>query len=158
MPSNLKSLSKKLNGIGQKLQESQNISNAVGEVMFQEANTARNEIIRDIQNTKRTIGESVSRQKGKKRHFPSTPGYPPAIDTGNMIKSIVYEATDYKFIIGSVQTDPPYPAWLEQPPAKAKYEERPWLKPVINRREPFIMDELAKVIPDFTDKIFRKTI
>ena len=157
MPNNLKQLSKKLQKIGNDLQQGQDISTDVGRVMFQEANETRNEILRDIQNTKRS-GKSVPRQKGRKRHFPSAPGSPPAIDMGDMIKSILYEATDYKFIVGSVQTKPPYPAWLEQPPPKARYESRPWLEPVINRRESTIIDELAKVIPDFTEKTFRKTI
>ena len=81
------------------------------------------------------------------------------VNKGDMIKSIQFDSYDYKFIIGSIQLDPPYPEWLEDPKENAPnapYEARPWLEPASDRQEPIIIRNLGKVIPDLTDDIFRR--
>ena len=123
-------------------------------VMFESANEIRNDIIQSLRNTQKDLTKVYAR--GRKTHNPSLAGHPPAIDTGDMLKNVNYDAEDYKFEIGSTLNDPPYPAWLEEPPPKAPYEERPWLMPAVNRNESGIYSRIGKVIPDLTDKIFRR--
>lgn len=155
---NLKKLNANLNKMGQLLiyESSKRIKTEVGTILLSEAIEARNDILKSIQQTPRRMDIFYSRQQGKKKHHPSKPDSPPAIDTGNMIKSIVFDSYDYKFIVGSIQTDPPYPEWLENPPVKAKYKKRPWLEPVIENREKEIINNLEKIIPNITSKIFRE--
>ena len=132
-------------------------------ILFDAANDTRNDIIKSMRNTPRQKPKWINwpnEKKQKSRHFPSRPGHPPAIDAGDMVKNVLFDAYDYKFIIGSVQRKPPYPAWLEDPAGNAPnapYKARPWLNPAIERRTPIVLDNFGKVIPDLTDKIFRKT-
>ena len=51
------------------------------------ANELRNQVLRGMKTTKKqSVG--YSRGKGKKLHYPSVVGSPPAIDTGRLINSI----------------------------------------------------------------------
>lgn len=131
------------------------IRRQVKEIIFDGATKTRNDIIMSMRNTKRRSDRFYSRQRGKAKHFPSKPGQPPAIDSGDLIQSIQFDAVDYKFVIGSIITKPPYPEWLEKPPMKAKYKARPWLDPAIERQTPLITDRIGEVVPNLADRIFR---
>ena len=156
---NLRELQIKLKKIGREIKSSDSaIKKDVKMIIFDQATKTRNDILQSLRNTERNMGRFYSRQKGKKKHFPSVPGNPPAIDMGNMLRSILFDAYDYKFIIGSIQTKPPYPEWLEEPPPKANYEERPWLGPAVDRRRPIIIGELENIVPDAIDKVFRRNL
>ena len=157
---NLKKLNMDLKRIGKELLEKgqMGVTTRIGQVLLVGANNTRNDILKSVRNTPLRMDIFYSRQKGKKKHHPSKPGSPPAIDTGNMLKSIVFDAYDYKFIVGSIQTNPPYPEWLEKPPPKAKYKARPWLDPAVDKQEPIIVEQLGNIVPDITDKIFRKRV
>ena len=158
---NLKKLNIDLRRIGKELLEEgqTGVATRIGQVLLVSANNTRNDILKSIRNTPRLKRKWINwpnEAREKRRHHPSKPGSPPAIDTGNMLKSIVFDAYDYKFIIGSIQTAPPYPEWLEKPPPKAKYKARPWLDPAVDKQEPIIVEQLGNIVPDITDKIFRK--
>ena len=161
---NIRRLNADLNKISRELinTSSKRIRSEVGRVLLTGANDTRNDIIKSIRNTPRQRRKWTNwpnERKETRRHHPSRPGYPPAIDKGDMIKSIQFDSYDYKFIIGSIQLDPPYPEWLEDPKENAPnapYEARPWLEPASDRQEPIIIRNLGKVIPDLTDDIFRR--
>lgn len=162
---NMKRLNTNLNRISKKLINDgrKSIKTDIGNILLTGANDTRNDIIKSMRNTprqRRNWTNWPNEKKEAKRHFPSKPGHPPAIDKGDMVKSIQFDAYDYQFIIGSVQTKPPYPEWLEDPAQNAPnapYKARPWLKPASERQEPIIIDNLGKIVPDLTDKIFRRT-
>lgn len=154
---NVKRLNKKLDQIGAALlEEANNVKSEVGKILLNGGIEIRNDIIKSIQQTPRQTDWFYPRQKGKKKHYPSKEDNPPAIDSGNMIRTIVFDAKESKLIIGSIQTDPPYPEWLEIPPKNARYGARPWLAPAVDRQEPIIIKNLEKIIPDIAEKIFRR--
>ena len=68
-----------------------------------------------------------------KAHHPSVAGYPPAVDTGTLRRSITYQVDENKLEgeVGSVITNPPYGAYLELGTSKMK--PRKWLQPAIDR-------------------------
>lgn len=163
---NIRKLNADLSEISRELIEKsgKRIKTEVGDTLLTGANDTRNDIIKSMRNTprlKRQWTNWPNEAREKRRHYPSKPGHPPAIDKGDMVKSIQFDSYDYKFIIGSTQLDPPYPEWLEDPTEnapKAPYEARPWLEPASKRQEPIIIENLGKIIPDITDKIFRNRI
>ena len=155
----MKKLNADFNRISKKIKDGSRtgIKKNISNVLVTGANDTRNDIIKSMRNTPRQKPKWINwpnEKKQKSRHFPSKPGHPPAIDTGDLIKSIQFDAYDYKFIIGSIQTDPPYPEWLEKGTKKMK--ARPWLEPASERQEPIIIRNLGKIIPDLTNEIFRR--
>lgn len=68
-----------------------------------------------------------------KAHHPSAEGYPPAVDTGTLRRSITYQVDEDKLEgeVGSVITNPPYGAYLELGTSRMK--PRKWLQPAIDR-------------------------
>lgn len=68
-----------------------------------------------------------------KAHHPSVAGYPPAVDTGTLRRSITYQVDEDKLEgqVGSVITNPPYGAYLELGTSRMK--PRKWLQPAIDR-------------------------
>lgn len=68
-----------------------------------------------------------------KAHHPSVAGYPPAVDTGTLRRSITYQVNEDKLEgeVGSVITNPPYGAYLELGTSRMK--PRKWLQPAIDR-------------------------
>lgn len=162
---NIRKLNTDLNKISKDLinASSKQIKTEVGNVLLTGANDTRNDIIKSMRNTprqRRNWTNWPNERREARRHFPSKPGHPPAIDKGDMVKSIQFDSYDYRFIVGSTQLEPPYPKWLEDPAENAPnapYEARPWLEPASERQEPIIIRNLGKIIPDLTDDIFRRT-
>ena len=69
-----------------------------------------------------------------KAHHPSVAGYPPAVDTGTLRRSITYQVDENKLEgeVGSVITNPPYGAYLELGTSRMP-KPRKWLQPAIDR-------------------------
>jgi HK97 gp10 family phage protein len=65
----------------------------------------------------------------------SVPGSAPAPDTGTLMRSITHDVdVDNKKVVGrvgSVITNPPYPAYLEN--GTSKMAARPWLRPSLDQ-------------------------
>lgn len=112
---------------------------AVKEELEETAIKIRNTIILSMQNTiKRGNSGDLRKTKkgldGKRRkiHRPSMPGFPPAVDTGNLLRSIkmdVRSARGFEVEVGSDIKKPEYPTFLEL--GTDKMAARPWLKPAV---------------------------
>jgi len=96
------------------------------------ANNIRNKMIHLMQHTPKT-GKKYKR--GKKWHIASSPGNAPAVDKGQLIRSIVMEARKDEIEVG-VKSGAPYGKWLEQ--GTPKMGARPFLKPAADAEIPRI--------------------
>jgi HK97 gp10 family phage protein len=99
-------------------------------------NLIRTEAIFGIQHTPRT-GKSYKR--GKKTHIASSPGNPPAVDTGRLRNSINYFLTDR--YTGEVRASTKYAAALEF--GTVRMAARPFMQPALEKSRIKILD-LAK--------------
>ena len=105
--------------------------------LFDVAVAIRNNAIISMQNTARRSDRVYRR--GAISHRPSSPGWPPAIDTGVLVGSLLPEILpDNSVRMGSLITSPPYPEFLEE--GTRKMDARPWLKPAIETTESDIED------------------
>ena len=107
------------------------------------AQDVRNLILSRVANTKRAPW-SYSRQKGKKRHYPSLPYNYPASDTGEFASSIVADI-DIKRLMVEVgsKARAPYASLLEEGTTKMK--KRPWLEPTVDDLWPNIKKNVFNI-------------
>lgn len=87
-----------------------------------------------------------------KAHHPSVEGYPPAVDTGTLRRSITYQVDEDKLEgeVGSVITNPPYGAYLELGTSRMK--PRKWLQPAIDRN----IGELKQMVGNTIKVVIQK--
>lgn len=87
-----------------------------------------------------------------KAHHPSVEGYPPAVDTGTLRRSITYQVDENKLEgeVGSVITNPPYGAYLELGTSRMK--PRKWLQPAIDRN----IGELKQMVGNTIKVVIQK--
>lgn len=87
-----------------------------------------------------------------KAHHPSVEGYPPAVDTGTLRRSITYQVDEDKLEgeVGSVITNPPYGAYLELGTSRMK--PRKWLQPAIDRN----IGELKQMVGNTIKEVIQK--
>lgn len=127
------------------------IPGAINRAMVIEGNNLRNYIIESMRNTQRTL-VYVTKGYNKNRkqrviHHPSAPGFPPAIDTGELIRSILYDVKDMTLRVGSI-------AGTKVGDGRKSYafihelrdtirHRRPWLKPAVVANEKRIMDNIG---------------
>ena len=110
------------------------------EELAKSANTMRNTIIRAMQQTTKASWFYV---RGRKKHFPSLPGHAPAIDSGQLLKSIDFEKRTQEVEVGSLRGGGTnYAEYLEE--GTKKMEARPFLDP-----------SLQKVLPSITTNIMQ---
>ena len=85
-------------------------------------------------------------------HHPSAEGFPPAVDTGTLRRSITYQVDENKLEgeVGSVITNPPYGAYLELGTSRMK--PRKWLQPAIDRN----IGELKNIIGNTIKVVIQK--
>uniref|UniRef100_A0A6M3IUY4 Putative tail protein n=1 Tax=viral metagenome TaxID=1070528 RepID=A0A6M3IUY4_9ZZZZ len=108
------------------------------------ANELRNRIINSMDTTPKT-GRTYPRWGGKKFHIASSPGNPPAVDTGNLKQSIIMDARlPGEVEVGSTITEPPYPAYLEE--GTSRMAARPWLEPALDAVTPRIEENIKQRI------------
>jgi hypothetical protein len=97
----------------------------IDEELFKITNDLRNDIINSMRNTNKSIGNYYGNHKS------SSPGFPPAIDTGNLINRMIIR-DGYGFselFLKNVK----YAKWLEEGTKKMK--ARPFFKPAIDRMD-----------------------
>ena len=109
------------------------ISKYMKDVIQYGVREVRNEAILSIQGTPKT-GRAY--QRGKKIHIASSPGNPPAIDTGILINSIEMVYKDSGFT-GEVQANTNYAIHLEY--GTAKMAERPFMQPALETNKKKIL-------------------
>jgi len=85
------------------------IADSVFDELVIGANDIRNRIIKSMENT-RTAPWWYSR--GGKRHYPSAPGNPPAIDSGELVSRIITDVRDDEIEVGAA-AGAPYAEALE---------------------------------------------
>ena len=113
--------------------------------LVQGANEIRNVIINSMRRTPKT-GNKYKR--GKRWHIASSPGHAPAVDTGQLLRSIVMDERIDEIEIG-VKSGAPYAAALEKGTRTAGRSKnviilpRPFLKPAADKRVPVIKRRIA---------------
>lgn len=123
------------------------------------ANDIRNTIIKSMRDTPKT-GRHYKR--GKKFHIASSPGNPPAIDFGELVRSIVFDVREMEVEVGS-EGGAPYSEFLERGTLKIFDESitplermapRPWLAPAVEKHHQEIIDNVGKEAFDIIGKSF----
>ena len=143
---------------------------ALGEELVIGANEIRNRIINSMDTTPKTgytyrwracnpgeapdyfvtiKGRRIPVKERWKPHIASSPGNPPAVDTGNLKQSIIMDARlPGEVEVGSTITEPPYPVYLEK--GTSQMAARPWLQPaidaVVSRIEENIKQRILKAL------------
>ena len=148
-------LNRDINKITKSLHEKhKGVKRVVNKFLVKEGNELRNIIITSMRDTPRSPS---FRRGGKNRtiiHHPSIKGNPPAIDTGELVRSILYDVEDMKLNIGTIaggaQTKGGrnYGEILET--TKHLPLKRPWLEPAVLSRE----KEIKKTLKDILKKEF----
>jgi hypothetical protein len=138
----LKRISKNL------LNKHKSIPGSVNKVMLVEANNLRNYIIESMQ---RTPKSSVGYKRRSVTHYPSQPGNPPAIDTAELIRAILYDVKDMELRIGNMG-GAPYGGILEDPEDTRPNGRRRWLNPAVEANK----ERMIGNIQDAIKKEFRK--
>lgn len=109
------------------------IANAVRDEVIDMAVRIRNIAIRSMQQTPKT-GNRYRKTKNKNiYHIASSPGYPPARDTGMLVRSIKMDVRSTEVEVGSNLTGKAgmYPTYLEF--GTKKMDPRPWLEPAYDK-------------------------
>ena len=110
------------------------------------ANALRNTAIKSMQNTNRA---SWFYKRGSKVHHPSAPGSPPAIDTGDLIKSLIVDVRKDAVEFGATDAAP-HGVLLEK--GTKRMAARPWLNPAVEKEMPGIMTDVNNLIKEMIRK------
>jgi phage gpG-like protein len=86
---------------------------------------------KNLISTVQSKGNAYPRQKGKKTHYASKPGFPPNTDTGKLVQSITHEI-DLMNLEGAVGTGLKYGKYLEF--GTKGILPRPWLSRALDKR------------------------
>ena len=146
----LTKLNKELNKIGKKLMEAVvEIPDEITRRLAIGANDIRNTIITAMVREPKT-GRKYRR--GKKIHQASAPGEAPAVDYGELLRSIVFDVRKMEVEIGS-EGGAPYAEYLETGTFKvtgesitptALIEPRPFLNPAVEKHHKEIIDDIGE--------------
>jgi len=146
----LDKLNKKLDKIAGKLfKKVDKIPDAITQRLGEGAIDIRSTIIMSMRNTPKT-GKHYKR--GKKKHIASFPGNPPAIDSGELVRSIMFDVRKMEIEIG-VEGGAPYAEYLETGTFKITgesitptelIEPRPFLNPAIEKHHKEIIDDIGE--------------
>ena len=83
-------------------------------------------------------------KRKRTRHRASAPGEYPASDTGEMARSITFDARDMEIEVGSIITGTPYPVYLEE--GTERMDARPWLAPSVEEYDDEIVDAVGAAV------------
>ena len=138
-----KEFSKWLTFQAQEFQKGMQSDKILSKILVEAGNDIKKDIQRSMKGTKRA---SWSYKRGTKRHFPSAPFNPPAVDTGELWGRILFDtrtnSTGCELEIG---TDVLHGLFMEIPRrGKLPFDERPWLVPAVNRNFNSIMRRIRK--------------
>ncbi len=151
----LSNLNHSLHTIAKKLDKDVKAVGDTGtKVLAEGANRIRNTIILSMQQTQ-TDFTNFKRLKSGKIHYRSMEGFPPAIDTGNLLRSIMFDIRDMEIEIGSkagtkTKSGVSYAQYLEE--GTRKMAARPWLAPAVAKHRDEIIAKFNKTFgQDFLD-------
>ncbi len=147
----LDKLNKDLNEIGGELfKTATEVPDVITRRLAIGANDIRNTIILLMRNTPK---DGKVYKRGKKKHIASSPGNPPAIDSGNLVASILFDVRDMEVEVGSIINIPPYPTYLEE--GTDKMEPRPFLEPAVEKHKDEIVNDIGQNVFELIGKPFR---
>jgi hypothetical protein len=113
------------------------------EMFVRTGHELRNNIMMSMRNTTKRTTKPVKRGKGR-YHFPSLPGFPPAVDKGRLVNDIKMSSEilgdRMKVEVGDVSV--PYGKILEE--TENPKLRRPWLKPAYDNLN--IEERIARVL------------
>jgi len=157
----LDKLNKKLDKIaGELFKKVDEIPDAITQRLGQGAIDIRNTIIMSMRNTPKT-GKHYRR--GKKTHIASSPGNPPAIDSGELVRSIMFDVRKMEIEVG-VEGGAPYAEYLEAGThmfspehllTSKKMEPRPFLGPAVEKHHKEIIDDIGESVFELIKKPFK---
>jgi len=146
-------LNKKLDKIGQNLfKAAKEIPDSVTRELALGANDIRNTVITSMRDTPKT-GRHYRRGKGGKVHIASSPGNPPAIDYGELVRSIMFNVGNMEVEVGSIG-GAPYSIFLEE--GTEKMEARPFLGPAVDKHEKEILERVGNTAFEVIKGGFKK--
>jgi len=135
----LKRLNTKLDKIGKKLANvGSEIPGSVTRELVIGANDIRNTIITSMQRDKKT---GLPYRRGKNIHIASAPGESPAVDFGELLRSIMFDVREMEVEVGNL-AGAPYGGFLEE--GTENMEPRPWLHPAVNEHFDDILSHVGK--------------
>ncbi len=138
---NFENIDKSLNVVAKNIDSfSRRFRHDVEDILISGAQNIRKDIIKSMRNTKKNM--SKGHKRGSKFHYPSLPGNPPAIDTGELVGSIQINA--YKTVI-EIGTTVRHGKELEL------QKNRPWLEPAIKRGTPAITNAILNRLWDIEE-------
>ncbi len=151
----LDKLNKNLNKIGEELFEvARNVPDEITKRLAMGANDIRNTIILSMRDTPK---DGRTYKRGKKKHIASSAGNPPAIDFGELVRSIVFDVRDMEIEVGA-DGGAPYAAALED---GATYkdghtmEARPFLMPAVEKHEKEIINDVGQNVFELIGRPFK---
>ncbi len=103
----------------------------------------RDDAKRLIKNTPKT--GRVYRRSGGKTHIASSPGNPPATDTGDLVSDIFHEI-HFGGLGGEIGTSLDYGLMLED--GTKKMEPRPFLTPALENNQDDIVNDIVEALKD----------
>jgi HK97 gp10 family phage protein len=102
------------------------------------ANEIRNTMIKSMQKEKKT--GRIYRKSKNVQHQASAPGEPPAVDSGELLRSIMFDVHQFALEIG-VAGGAPYAEALEF--GTKKMQPRPFLNPAVEKHKQDIIDAVG---------------
>lgn len=136
--------------VGEKLEKlSSKSQRRMMDLLVVSANNIRNDMITGMETTPKT-GNRYRRRKGV-YHTASSPGNFPAVDSGDLVSSIIMDARFTEVEVGSIITYPAYPKFLEFRTARMK--KRPWVKPVYDTQKPKIEKAVNRLMKEILGEI-----
>jgi hypothetical protein len=149
----LAQLNRELSEIGRDLAAAAiDIPNEITRELAIGANDIRNTIIKSMRDTKRAPW-SYPRGKGR-THHPSAPGSPPAIDFGELVRTIMFDVRALEVEIGSYG-GAPYADDLEFGNPSRHLRPRPFLDPAVKKHREEIVDKVGKGAFEIMSRPFR---
>lgn len=151
----LNKLNRKLAKVGKELIETAiRIPDEITRELAIGANDIRNTILRSMTGTKKAPWFYWRGKKpGRKKHNPSAPGEPPAVDSGELIRSIMFDVREMEIELGS-KAGAPYSEDLEE--GTEKMDARPWLGPAVEKHEKDIVDRVGEGVFEIIKGSFEK--
>ena len=145
----LKKMNKKLDEIGKKIQKTvAEIPDVVTQELAIGAYDIRNTIIDSMKKTPKT---GMRYRRGKNFHIASAPGEAPAVDYGELLRSIMFDVRHMEVEVGN-EAGAPYGVFLEK--GTEHIEPRPWLEPAVNEHFGGILSRVGKVSFEIIGKPF----
>ena len=154
----LENLNRELAKIGEQLAaKAAQIETPVTQWLVVGANDIRNTIISSMRDTPQT-GQHYKR--GGKIHIASSPGNPPAVDSGELIRSIFYEVRNMEVEVGNLGGAPYYAALengavIKRGTGVAVIEPRPSLGPAVDKHKDDIVRNVGQEVIHIIGNIFK---